>query len=535
MNKKFIKRIAIALSLSNLCFFSVWHYVIFPPLKGYHISSPPSRISLIAILINVLILAALFLTFHTATQRSAKPLLINITRGSFLLTLLLVLHLIRVDLLGPVNIWKDNGVIGRLFVVLGAIVLAATIPYLILKGFSKIVAIAKAIVLMLAPFTLVIFAQAGYMIVKRGETQTAPPPSEKPVPQSKNENRIVWIIFDEMDYRVSFPDRPSSLKLPEFDRLRNESLFAENAYPPAGMTLQSMPALITGKLVAQARQVDYSKLELTFSNDKKTSYFGEQPNIFSKASSLGAVTNLFGWYHPYCRILEKDLDSCYFEWIENKFEAQSDDLAQNMLFNFKKVGSELPGIRQHLLRKNKLVNSFEYRSTAVLKQIIARGTNAATKNDFSLTLIHLPLPHSPYIYSRKKKEITYNRDSNYFDNLIFADKVLGNIRKAMEKAGVWDSSTVLISSDHWWRLDEKYNLENYTWSKEELKIMAKGIDRHIPFILKLKNQKTGSIYKNTFNTVLANELLLDLMQDKIKNSDEVFQWIDKRKTIGERE
>ena len=49
--------------------------------------------------------------------------------------------------------------------------------------------------------------------------------------------RVVWIVFDELDYRLSFPDRPSNLAMPHFDQLRAESIFAANAIPPANNTL----------------------------------------------------------------------------------------------------------------------------------------------------------------------------------------------------------------------------------------------------------------------------------------------------------
>jgi len=61
---------------------------------------------------------------------------------------------------------------------------------------------------------------------------------------------VLWLIFDEMNEELLFASRPQALSLPNFDHLRSEALIATNAFPPAGHTTQSIPALLTGRLIA---------------------------------------------------------------------------------------------------------------------------------------------------------------------------------------------------------------------------------------------------------------------------------------------
>jgi hypothetical protein len=42
----------------------------------------------------------------------------------------------------------------------------------------------------------------------------------------------VWIVFDELDYELSLDLRPRSVEMPEFDRLRGESLSGSDAHSP---------------------------------------------------------------------------------------------------------------------------------------------------------------------------------------------------------------------------------------------------------------------------------------------------------------
>ncbi len=89
-------------------------------------------------------------------------------------------------------------------------------------------------------------------------------PPAGPVPAGRP--RVVWIIFDETDYRIAFEQRPGGVQLPAFDRLQAESLFATDAYSPADATLLSMPSLIIGRRVVSADAKNTSDLKLTFAD-----------------------------------------------------------------------------------------------------------------------------------------------------------------------------------------------------------------------------------------------------------------------------
>ena len=81
-----------------------------------------------------------------------------------------------------------------------------------------------------------------------------------PAPVHAGQPRVVWIIFDEADYRMIYDQRPAGLELPEFDRLRGESLSADNAISPTEATITSMPSLILGYRVSKATLTNSSDL-----------------------------------------------------------------------------------------------------------------------------------------------------------------------------------------------------------------------------------------------------------------------------------
>src|SRR5262249_57955272 len=105
-----------------------------------------------------------------------------------------------------------------------------------------------------------------------------PAPPNRPAPSL---GRVVWLVFEELDQRITFEARPAGLELPELDRLRRESLYANAARPPAVTSDVTMPALITGRPVVAAAPINVRDLELTFRNGK-TALWSAEPNGFSR-------------------------------------------------------------------------------------------------------------------------------------------------------------------------------------------------------------------------------------------------------------
>jgi phosphoglycerol transferase MdoB-like AlkP superfamily enzyme len=149
-------------------------------------------------------------------------------------------------------------------------------------------------------------------------------------------------------------------------------------------------------------------------------------------------------------------------------------------------------------------------------------------------MIHFPAPHFPCQYDRRKGDFTVDDFAvksrcNYFDNLELVDRTFGDLRRAMERAGWWDNTVVLLSSDHWWRTE--IWPRNQSWTEEEQTVKSDGSDRRVPFMLKLKGQREGLIYQPSFNTVLSQELVLTLLRGELPAPADVTAWLDRNRSI----
>lgn len=517
MKNKLIEEIIIALSLANLLFLKSWRNVIYPSSEAYHVKLEAYPLDYLGVFLSVLITAGLFfggLQIARYLNKGKTPLIAKLT---FLAFLVVILNGIRLQFFESES---------SLFLKLGFFAIVSLIGIIVfIKWREQIFSLGKISILILSPFVLFTFSQAisGFLTAN----PQSPPniASQLSTIQTKDKpnikNRVVWIIFDELDYFVPFGANPSLIELPNFTKLKNESLFATNAVSPAYATIESIPALLTGKKIEQSKTLGKGELTLKFKANE-TAKFSAMPNIFRQVKEMNGETAVVGWYHSYCRVIGKDLSACQWESFDtiNDFEPQP--LSRIMLRNFANCLISLPfGYRLFELVSSKINSNTE--STGYVKrhhQMIEDSKNVVINSKIDLSLIHLPFPHLPGQFNRQTNE--FDTESTYLDNLALSDKVLGELRQSLEKNNLWEDSVIIVSSDHQWRLN-RWKLPS---SAKDF-ALTQGIEHpNIPFMLKLKGQKESLIYEKPFNTIITHDLILALMKGEISTTDDIKNWLD---------
>lgn len=493
---KGIRDVLVALSLANVCFLSPWLVLLNPKHYTYYNwpADPGSR-EIEALLICVLLLGILF----WFAEKMIVPVVPQIARLAFLVVLILPLNSFFSDYL-QVSLFRLLAS-SRLFLVIGLALVVATVV-LAYRYNRQLTRAALTLLIILSPLLLVntvsvIWLHWKYSPEPQAFLNARP---ATPITTRAQTPRVVWIIFDELDQHTAFSNRASGLDLPEFDRFRNESLSAANAFPPHAFTLLSLPALITGHFLKEVTPSAANECELTLANGQKVNWSSE-PSVLSQARADGLSTGLSGWYHPYCRVIGSSLDWCSWVPVVDQINPALDQLS-------------LPGaiwstVQTAVFRIPFVFRLFEsrYERQRVLdhREELVRVSRAAQellKQDLNLKLLHFPIPHHPWI----------NDALGYPGNLVVADQTLKEVRTALESTSQWDSSIVLVTSDHWWRIAATVDGKR---------------DQRIPFMLKLAGQKKGLEYQTSFNTILTRDLLRELLRGNLKEPDQVAAWIGK--------
>jgi len=461
-----VKRVVVAVSLANLCFVTAWHRRIygiqfFLPLWSWR--------DLLALILNVTTLAA-FLYILLRLAAKAKERGHSWAGLVYLMPLPAIMDLIRHFFHGRVlSLTRYGGIV---------VLIMAAVPALfgvaLLCWQRKLLPVVEFVVLGLAIlFPLNILKTA--LTIERYE----PVPSlasKVPVPIRPN-LRVIWLVFDEMDFGLSFPRRPAHLRVPEFDRLRSESLFATAADRPAADTEVAMPALITGRTVYHVEPQGTRRFLVSFSMQTPPRDLGAVPNVFSDARAAHLNVGIVGWFFPYCRIFASDVSECHWE---SMYSGVTDN----------------PTLWTAIRSQLESLTLLESRMWQIerLHTIVAAAKSMADDPQLGLVLIHLPVPHGPQIFNRDSGQITpfAIHTDWFFDNLLLADRVLGEIRSAMERSGQWNSSMVIVTSDH---------------SLRPQMMPHTNPTPLVPYMVKMPGQTTGTTFDQPFNALITRDLI----------------------------
>ena len=494
MSRQTLRDLAVGGSLANLCFIAGWDEVLQVNRNSY--LRDVSTASVVAVMLDVLLLGLAFAGAMTLVRRSGDARALWTAKAAFLLVVLLPLMQIFPDLhVGKLIRFAARALEPPNHVIRGAD-LNPLFPLLAIGLWpARSVKVTRTVVAFLLPLTLVTFGRAGWRLAAGDVTATnadraLAPPVSRP---ARAAPRVIIVLFDEMDFRLAYSERPTGIVLPELDRLRGEAFFASQAFPPGRKTEVSVPGLLAGRPVTWDRRRGTDTLLVRFAGTSDTVSWADQPNLFDRARALGYNPGVVGWYHPYCRLFTSRLTRCF--WLPHK----------GAIFRAHVRG----GLPQQMLDLFWSLNPLGDRGRHIADHVglLAEARAAVADTSLGLVFVHLAVPHYPPIYDREDDELTaLNYHINgYYDNLVLADRTLGVLRRALEEADLWDRSTVVLTSDHSRREGER--------------------DWRVPFVVKLAGQRAGGLsYRAPFNTVALHDLTLALLRGEVSGG--VARWLD---------
>jgi hypothetical protein len=227
LRRRRIKDALLCISLANLCFIQAWAGVLYEGDHGFFKQTPVTGTTLLALLLNI---GGAALVFWLGAQwvRRRKEHAVRFAADAALCLLLLVpLNFLRITYLElpgtAIIVWGKK----TAAMLLGLVVAASFVYWH--RFWGRLARVVLGIFLPLVLFTL---AQLGLAWIRLA-TPVAARPGPSPAWQylaGPDQPRVVWIIFDEMDRRLVFDQRPAGVELPELDRLHRESLDATNGF-----------------------------------------------------------------------------------------------------------------------------------------------------------------------------------------------------------------------------------------------------------------------------------------------------------------
>ena len=501
LRRRRLKDALLCVSLGNLCFIQAWAGVLYEGDHGFFKQTPMTATTLLALLLNI---GGAALVFWLGAQwvRRRKGRAVRFAADAALCLLLLVpLNFVRItyfELQGTaILVWGKK----TAAMLLG---LGVAVSFVYWHRFWG--RLARVVLGMFLPLVVFTLAQIGLAWIRLA-TPVAARPGPSPAWQSQaapDQPRVVWIIFDEMDRRLVFDQRPAGVELPELDRLRRESLDATNGFSPGGATILALPSLISGRTAASVTTASASDLNIVWQDNGERGTLATSPNVFSRARALGLNTAIVGWYLPYDRLLA--MSASRIEWMPTPWSetARASGLGSTMR---NQICSMLPFLHTRL------------RTVDRVHELLASAREVAADTNTHLAFLHLPFPHRPAIYRASTGKFTafnFSMPGGYFDNLALCDRVLGELRRGIAEAGLGDRTWLLVSSDHWWR--ESYSADGKT-------------DYRVPFLLKAPCDDKPGTFGTRFSTVVSQALLLAILRSEVRDHEGAAAWLEQHRVV----
>ncbi|HYI91948.1 MAG TPA: alkaline phosphatase family protein [Bryobacteraceae bacterium] len=527
-----LQDLAFCVSFAHLFFLKYWDEVLDHSVS-YHVKTPSSYFLPAVTILTTLAMAAVFFAILRALRRIGNKRIHRAAGIVFVVCLVLFpvntvrKHFLHLGFVGLTSEWN----IAARVAVVSAIVLAA--GWIVLRYERAIVRGARAAVLILVlllPFTV---STTAWQTLRQDPAVF----EDQPVsPRLENAaGRMVIIVFDELDRGLAAPGaRPPGIELPALDRLETQALHATRASSPALDTLDSIPGLVTGRQVTKSSPRSPGVLLIRHKNADTDVDWKQEPSLFSRARNARLNVGIAGWYHPYCRLFGRYTADCFWAPAAGVLHREES------IGNLNVVEAASVQFRRAILQAPVLSRlTFLAPRTGLLHPDVRRQERLRTREEYlgvhgnalrmvadaglHLVYLHYPVPHSLTIYDRKTKDFTARDGVNYSDNLLLVDRTVSELRSALETAGLWEKTAILLTSDHPMRVPMYQT--NPEWDAEQASALTRAPERYVPFVLKLAGQTEGLKYTNPLGTVATSDLTSAILSRQVTTANDAASWL----------
>ncbi|BDU71080.1 sulfatase-like hydrolase/transferase [Mesoterricola silvestris] len=512
--KRYWRQALSAMVLGHLIFLHSWILLLGPSPREFLIARPPGGIAFLGLSLNILISTiGTFLVLRRAEENSkayGALAIALVCLGCLSLARAVVPSLPARLAILAYSKWRPFAF---------AIPVIALVLAIVIQGLGNLLRACVRGLLVLSPLVPVLWFQAFESLTKRilfPVTPFSPVIEVQPVPEGKD----VWIlVFDELDYRICFETPGTRGRYPELNTLRDQAFSADRAYPPAGDTIISVPAMMRGEVIENTQPLNASTL-LFKAPGRSLQTWDPSESLIGDLHGAGYRIAVAGWMIPYNRLFSRYAEESKFLlyyrygiWQELNQSLTGSMMTQAVdLYPFIK-----DGLNSYLA--SPAIESRQQRKTEEELESFVDHLVEGSRLDFYW--VHYPIPHGPAISGPS---------GSYLENIGYMDQALGRFRKAMSAKGRWDSSTVILIADHWLRKNSDPTLKLFQlglagrWDK---------VDHRIPFIVKFPGSKVAMRYSHPFNLTLLRKLIPEMMGGKVRTPSQLAEWIETQKGFGE--
>ena len=334
------------------------------------------------------------------------------------------------------------------------------------------------------------------------------------------DQRIIWILFDELSYDQVFEHPPRRQAYPNFEKLNSESVSFANLAPIGLYTEKIIPSLFIGKRIDQIRSTADGALLYRDKEQNRWIAFDEGKSLFGQARDDGWNPGVAGWYNPYCRMLAGTLTAC--SWQPGGPGPGTLPLEQLGASTQKSIFADASVIPRSLFRSptevsNSIGSEMMEQHIASYLNLMQNARSLIRDKEIHFLFVHVPVPHSPCIYDRKTHRL--REGGNYFDNLVLADDALKILLDEINGTAQANQTILVVSSDHSWRVP-MWRASPY-WTAEEEQISHGRFDQRPVFLIHFPAQSSGSQIVEPASELIENGIISAMLRGEVRSPQDL--------------
>jgi glucan phosphoethanolaminetransferase (alkaline phosphatase superfamily) len=305
-------------------------------------------------------------------------------------------------------------------------------------------------------------------------------------------DNVYVFIFDGWSYRLTFQDGKPNDSCPNLQKLAENMCVFTNGHSPGCHTITSIPRLLFERedlFCLQEGEPGFWKNDAFHPSQT-------EPGVFAKARERGFRTYMVGWHHNYHAMLNKQVDYLHQIASTELVDHSPLGIAADYGWKWAEFGPVLgrPIRSTFQLKQN---YSFYWQNEALLREASEVLVDPRPQGQFAV--MHLPLPHQPFIYNSKGcvcdfEEYYPETVSLCKDQIMYLDHVIGKFVDSLKKQGKYENSIVVFTSDHTWRNDPEVERTGKAFT-------------HVPFMVHFPGQKQYIRVDEPFTTLNLMRLL----------------------------
>ncbi|HKO10979.1 MAG TPA: hypothetical protein VJV22_03360, partial [Acidobacteriaceae bacterium] len=400
-------------------------------------------------------------------------------------------------------------------VVAGGVVVAGVTLWALRRAwYARVVRGLRAALLLGGCCGLWILPQLGWMSMRRQPVETGE--FRKPLSGTPS-RRVIWIVFDELSRDQAFEHRFPGLALPAFDVFAANSVSFANVQPAGYYTELVIPSLLAGDTItAERTDLDGALAVQTKANPRWHAYPGA--TLLSDAERAGLPPGVSGWFLQYCRLYAAELDACYRTLTFPLPGGYSED--QSAWWN------AVAPVRKPLLR---LMGAPVRTTTPAalhaddFDNVLHHAEAMIADQQLGFLLLHLPVPHPTGFYNRRTGAMAY--PGSYIDNLALADRTLALLIDDIAHTPRAAETTIVVSSDHSWRLPMWRNEQGWT-AEDELASRGEAMDPRPVLLVHFPEERGEAQVTDPFPLIRMHAMLRELIDARIAGPEGLRNWVD---------